>query len=249
MLLWPGDFNNNLITNNYIHSNVEEGIYIGYGNYDNLIYHNHFEANNNASNVFDSNHTQAIDFSTNFWDNGYPEGGNYWSDWLSPDSLNGPAQDLAGADGIVDFPYELDINTNDTYPLTKSPLAPQGPPIATIDIDPDTLNLKSKGKWITCYIELPSGYDPRYINASTILLNGTIPPELNTKYGFVKSGDGYIMDHDGDGIEERMIKFNRSAVQEMIGAPNPSVELIVTGELYDGTPFEGSDVIRAIHEP
>jgi len=30
---------------------------------------------------------------------------------------------------------------------------------ATVDLDPDTLNLESKGKWITCYIELPEGYD------------------------------------------------------------------------------------------
>ncbi|MEW5995324.1 MAG: glycoside hydrolase family 16 protein [Candidatus Zixiibacteriota bacterium] len=33
------------------------------------------------------------------------------------------------------------------------------PPVvpATVDIDPDTLNLKSQGRWITAYIELPAG--------------------------------------------------------------------------------------------
>ncbi len=30
---------------------------------------------------------------------------------------------------------------------------------ATIDIDPDTINVKSKGNYITCYIELPADYD------------------------------------------------------------------------------------------
>lgn len=30
---------------------------------------------------------------------------------------------------------------------------------ASASYDPDTLNLESKGKWITCYIELPEGYD------------------------------------------------------------------------------------------
>jgi hypothetical protein len=34
--------------------------------------------------------------------------------------------------------------------------APAVPSSATIDINPDTLNLKSKGKWITCLIELPA---------------------------------------------------------------------------------------------
>ena len=30
--------------------------------------------------------------------------------------------------------------------------------LSTVDIDPDVLNLRSKGKWITAYIELPEGY-------------------------------------------------------------------------------------------
>jgi hypothetical protein len=30
---------------------------------------------------------------------------------------------------------------------------------ATIDVSPDTLNLRSKGEWITCYIELPESYN------------------------------------------------------------------------------------------
>ena len=30
----------------------------------------------------------------------------------------------------------------------------QGPVNVEVDCDPDTLNLKSKGKWITCYIEV-----------------------------------------------------------------------------------------------
>ncbi|MCK4435140.1 hypothetical protein KAU92_06580, partial [Candidatus Bathyarchaeota archaeon] len=30
---------------------------------------------------------------------------------------------------------------------------------ATVDIEPNTLNLKSEGEWITCYIELPEGYN------------------------------------------------------------------------------------------
>jgi hypothetical protein len=162
--------------------------------------------------------------------------------------LSGPNQDIAGSDGIVDDAYYLTNLGQDYYPLTRNPLGPAGPLNATIDIDPDTLNLKSNGKWITCYIELPSGYDPRDINASSILLNDTIPPELNTKYGFVKSESSYIMDHDNDTIEERMVKFQRSAVQEMIGEGSEIVVLVVTGLLDDGTEFEGIDVIRAIHE-
>jgi hypothetical protein len=41
---------------------------------------------------------------------------------------------------------------------------------ATVDIDPDTLNLKSKGKWITCYIELPDGYSVEDIDIDSVTL-------------------------------------------------------------------------------
>lgn len=44
---------------------------------------------------------------------------------------------------------------------------------AAIDIDPNTLNWISKGRWITCYIELPEGYDVGDIDVSTITLDDT----------------------------------------------------------------------------
>jgi hypothetical protein len=116
---------------------------------------------------------------------------------------------------------------------------------ATVDCDPDTLNQKSQGKWITCYIELPFGHDPRYIDASTILLNDVLAPELNEKYGFVKSETSYIMDHDGDGVLERMVKFNRSEVQQLLSIGD-SVPLTITGKLFDGTEFAGTDEVRVI---
>jgi hypothetical protein len=41
---------------------------------------------------------------------------------------------------------------------------------ATIDIDPDTVNLKSKGKFITCYIKLPEGYSVEDIDIDSVTL-------------------------------------------------------------------------------
>ena len=121
------------------------------------------------------------------------------------------------------------------------------PVIPTIDIDPDTLNLKSNGKWITAYIELPEGYNIQDINASTIMLNDTISAEPRP----IAVGD-----YDEDGITDLMVKFDRASVISYILANvNKAklfeerfmrVTLTITGKLNDGTPFQGSDIITIV---
>ena len=127
----------------------------------------------------------------------------------------------------------------DNYPFTEES-GWEAPSIisATVDIDPDTLNLKSKGKWVTAYIELPDGYDVADIDASTVLL-GTVPAVIDTKYDFVTDPNEYITDKDEDGILERMVKFERAAVAAEV-AVGEEVALAITG-VAAGTPFEGSE--------
>jgi hypothetical protein len=114
-------------------------------------------------------------------------------------------------------------------------------PRVTLDIDPNTLNLKSKGKWITAYIEIP-GWDLTKIDLSSIRLNKTIQPEMNQKYGFVRNPIG---DYDEDGIPDFMVKFDRKAVQNIL-VPGLAI-LNLTGEI-DGIPFESTDRILVIGE-
>ena len=103
---------------------------------------------------------------------------------------------------------------------------------ADMEIDPETLNLSSKSNWITCYIQFPEAYYVANIDSSTILLNGEIPPAR-------------LFAGDEQDIEQiLMVKFDRSALQKIIELGN--VDLIVTGELFDGTPFECTDTIRVI---
>ena len=109
---------------------------------------------------------------------------------------------------------------------------------ATIDIDADTLNLKSKGKWITAYIEFPEGYDVLDIEVSEILLNSSISAEEKP---------ASIGDYDNDGILDLMVKFDRQDLIDLlknIGIKDKDiVKLTVVGNLLDGISFEGSDTI------
>jgi hypothetical protein len=110
---------------------------------------------------------------------------------------------------------------------------------AAIDFDPDTLNLKSQGNFVTVYIyiELPPGYDVSQIDISSIRLNGTIaalpqPTEIG--------------DYDGDGIPDLMVKFDRATVESVL-AVGEQVQITVTGEV-GGIAFEGTDIIRVIDQ-
>jgi len=103
---------------------------------------------------------------------------------------------------------------------------------AGIDIEPDTLNLKSKGNWLTCYIWLPEDCNIADIEPNSIRLEA----EPNDIYPDWLWFDEYE--------QVAMAKFKRSELQESLEPGE--VELIITGELIDGTRFEGADTIKVI---
>ena len=160
-------------------------------------------------------------------------------------TANPKTSDMALEDNLT---RETQTTNSIIQPLAELPMANNTTINVKIDIDPDTLNLKSNGNWITCYIELPSGYNASDINASTILLNGSLPPVLDPKYGFVKDEKGYLTDHDGNNVTERMLKFDRASVQSLL-SPGESVNVSVTGKLYSNRSFQGQDTIRVIKPP
>jgi parallel beta-helix repeat protein len=82
---------------------------------NNVIFHN---------NLIDNAPRQALSLRYNTWDNGYPSGGNFWSDYDGTDLYSGPYQNETGSDGIGDKPYVLlyefpQIQGMDRYPLVK----------------------------------------------------------------------------------------------------------------------------------
>jgi len=97
---------NNSISGNTVANNYG-GIWLSDSS-NNTIYHNNFIDNGKQVDNY---------ASTNVWDDGYPSGGNYWSDYSDVDEKSGPNQDQPGSDGIGDTPYVIDENNQDNYPL------------------------------------------------------------------------------------------------------------------------------------
>ena len=93
---------NNTIHDNTVFDSRETGIQLTFHSESNLIYHNNFI----------NNTRQAYPESTNVWDDGYPSGGNYWSDYTGVDLYSSSEQNQSGSDGIGDIPYTID-----RYPL------------------------------------------------------------------------------------------------------------------------------------
>jgi parallel beta-helix repeat protein len=98
--------NNNAANNGY-------GIYLYYSS-DNIILHNNFLNNTQQTGVSNS---------ANTWDDGYPSGGNYWSDYLT----KYPNATEVGSSGIWNTPYVTDADNTDHYPLTNQTIISEFP--------------------------------------------------------------------------------------------------------------------------
>jgi parallel beta-helix repeat protein len=106
------------------------------------------------------------------------------------------------------------------------------PPIsAEVRIVPRTINLASKGNWITCYIWLPEGYNVADIDSSSVLLEDEIEPQ-------------WVWFDEEEQVA--MVRFSREEVQAVLNIGE--VELTITGQLTDGTVFEAKDVIIVINK-
>ncbi len=95
--------NNNLIAGNTITSKglSINGVGIDYDASNNTIYHNNFMNSPIGGQAADSG-------SINVWDDGFPSGGNYWSDYKATE---------IGNTGIGNQSYIIDSQNKDQYPL------------------------------------------------------------------------------------------------------------------------------------
>jgi parallel beta-helix repeat protein len=104
----------NTVTNS-VHSIILGDLIRNMHGSGNIIFHNNF-INCSGLQAYDS-------WWGNQWDNGYPAGGNYWSDSNKTDIYSGPQQNVSGSDGICDSAYQIHAGgaiafEYDRYPLT-----------------------------------------------------------------------------------------------------------------------------------
>jgi len=171
----------------------------------------------------------------------------YWDDNTTPEDVNDdfwvdgdyhllPSSPCinAGDPNYIAEPNETDL---DGRPRVIGGQIDMGayeyrPPIpAEVRIIPRTINLASKGNWITCYISLPEDYNVADIDPNSILLEYEIQAE------------SLKLDEEQ---QVAIAKFSRSDVQEILTVGE--VELTITGQLTNGTVFEGTDVISVLNK-
>jgi parallel beta-helix repeat protein len=231
--IWINSNNNSVCENTISENSV--GISLAYVG-QTSVHHNNF--------INNTRHVEPQEASDSAWDDGYPSGGNYWSDYVCVDLHSGPYQNQTGSDGIGDTPYTIDVDNLDNYPL----MMPWGSPqaiAASVDTYPETLNLWSKDSQVTSYIELPEGYDLININVSTIVLNGTVQ-EMFARTPF-RPRPPPPGDHNNNSIPDLEVMFNHAELVNFMVSEDitfDNVTLSLTGQLYDGTRFQGSCLMR-----
>jgi len=134
--------------------------------------------------------------------------------------------EVAAGDYTVTAKDEADLSAEADFEVVTRPK------VLTVEIHPETLNLKSNGRWITCLIKPPANYDVEDIDVDTVVLcYGDEEVEVD-RWNI----EGNVL----------MVKFVRSEVAEMLaGAENEEVELTIKAKV-NGKTFEGTDTTRVI---
>jgi len=170
------------------------------------------------------------------------------NDWFANDGGATVGIAPAATDLAVE-PEFCDLAGNDVQLMSDSPLldAPgcgligalgkgcEAPPIAIgFELTPNTLNLASRGRWVSGFLEPPAPLAARDIDVSTIRLNGTVAVD--------PLAQSALTDHDGDGVAELMVKFDRTALELTLSEGDEDTVTVTfqTG----GHRYSGTDLVR-----
>ena len=155
------------------------------------VFHNNFVNLRNTPGVYiDTSSTVSLD-------NGYPSGGNYWSDYGGVDKCSGPKQDIcSGPDGIGDTSYFTDYVNRDNYPLIRpfgaqprhAPVWSAGSQLSASNIQPTSLVLSwPSAAGAVKYDVLELGLSIGNVSTTSFTVTGLT---IGARYAFkVEAGD------------------------------------------------------------
>ncbi|MFX1281559.1 MAG: hypothetical protein ACFFA3_19575 [Promethearchaeota archaeon] len=106
---------------------------------------------------------------------------------------------------------------------------------ACVDINPNTLNFKSNGKWITIFIHFSNEKDINTVQFESIKVNDSIFADK----AIIEIGEGNEFD-------KLIVKFDRKSVINFL-EPAEVVEITISGKFNDGVKFKGEDSINLIN--
>jgi parallel beta-helix repeat protein len=178
--LYGGSSNNNIYLNN-VENTKRHGIRLFSSN--NVFYHNNFI--NNTQDVY----IEPLDHA-NSWDDGYPSGGNYWSDYIGADEFSGSNQDQPGSDGIGDTPYVIDEDNQDRYPFMNPWPSPEHELVVSVTT-PTFLKLGSSSSLAA--IVFNKGLSEETDVELRLITNGTIAN--STIVSILHPGDSYTLNY------------------------------------------------------
>jgi len=203
--IWLVSSSGNSISKNHIIANMRYGIFFSNSS-NNKLHHNSLTYN--TQQIYDTSWDMSgYPVSVNTWDDGYPSGGNYWSDYTGVD---------ADGDGIGDTPYVIDADNQDRYPLMHpwSPLPVHnintGLGYATIQ---EAINADETLNGHTIFAEAGTYTENIVINKTVSLIG--------------KDRDGTIIDGDGTTDAIRITAENVTVRNFMIRneGSNPGIHL------------------------
>ena len=158
------------------------------------------------------------------WDDVWIEGDYH----LLPDSLCFDA----GDPNYIAEPNETDLDGKPRVMGGRIDMgAYESPIFAEARILPQTINITSKGNWITCYIWLPDEYNVADIDPNSVLLEDLVPVaslSVNERH------------------QVAIARFSRNDVQPILEVGD--INLTITGRLTDGTVFDATDTIKVIEK-
>ena len=245
-VMYLNGFTNSTIEKNYIYLNTGTAMQFSLGaNYniirDNIIYDNvrginmkptrREKGNKIYHNDMIGNMPQAYDGGLypglNIWDNGYPSGGNFWSDYTGVDGNN---------DGIGDTPYVF-VGNLDNYPLMK----PYNIIQVAIDIkpgsDPNSINLSSAGV-ISVAILSSDTFDATTVDPETVMLSGAAV-KMAGKSSKYLSHEDYVNDDD-------LLDLVCQILTEELNIELGDSIAVLKAKTFGGKSIYGEDTIRIV---